>query len=48
MDLSVDFKVPIGFGILTCYDLEQAKIRSDINQKNKGQEAALACIQLLK
>ena len=48
MDLSVDFKVPIGFGVLTCYDLEQAKIRSDINQKNKGQEAALACIQLLK
>ena len=48
MDLSVHFKVPIGFGILTCYDLEQAKIRSDINQKNKGQEAALACIQLLK
>ena len=47
MDLSVDFKVPIGFGIITCYDLEQAKIRSDINQKNKGQEAALACIQLL-
>ena len=48
MDLSVDFNVPIGFGILTCYDFEQAKIRSDINKKNKGQEAALACIQLLK
>ena len=48
MDLSVDFNVPIGFGILTCYNLEQAKIRSDIKQKNKGQEAALACIQLLK
>ena len=48
MDLSIEFNVPIGFGILTCYDLEQAIIRSDINQKNKGQEAALACIQLLK
>ena len=48
MDLSVEFHVPIGFGILTCYDLEQAIIRSDINQKNKGQEAALACIELLK
>ena len=47
MDLTVEFNVPIGFGILTCYDLEQAIIRSDINQKNKGQEAALACIQLL-
>ena len=48
MDLSIQFNVPIGFGILTCYDLEQAIIRSDTNQKNKGQEAALACIQLLK
>ena len=48
MDLSVDFNVPIGFGVLTCFDLKQAIIRSDINQKNKGQEAALACIELLK
>ena len=48
MDLSVDFNVPIGFGILSCYNLEQATIRSDINRKNKGQEAALACIDLLK
>ena len=48
MDISVEYNVPIGFGILACYDLEQAIIRSDINKKNKGQEAALACIQLLK
>ena len=48
MDLSVEFNVPIGFGILTCYDLDQAIMRSDVNQKNKGQEAALACIELLK
>ncbi len=47
MDLSVDYQVPIGFGILTCYNLEQALIRSDINQKNKGREATLACIKLL-
>ena len=48
MDLSVENNKPIGFGILTCYDLNQAIIRSDINQKNKGREAALACIELLK
>ena len=47
MDLSIEYNVPIGFGILTCYDLEQAIIRSDVNQKNKGQEAAFACIKLL-
>ena len=48
MDLSIDYNVPIGFGILTCNNLEQALIRSDINIKNKGREAALACIELLQ
>ncbi len=47
MDLSINYMKPIGFGILTCYNLDQAIIRSDINQKNKGREAALACIELL-
>ena len=46
MDLSVDFNKPIGFGILTCDTYEQALIRSDISQKNKGKEAAKACINL--
>ena len=48
MDLSVDYDVAIGFGILTCNNLEQALVRSDIKKKNKGREAALACIELLK
>ena len=48
MDLSIDYNVPIGFGILTCNNIEQALIRSDINIKNKGREAALACIELLQ
>tara|TARA_A100001015_G_scaffold301504_1_gene388414 strand:- start:356 stop:757 length:402 start_codon:yes stop_codon:yes gene_type:complete len=48
MDLSIDYDVAIGFGILTCNNLEQALVRSDINKKNKGREAALACIELLK
>ena len=48
MDLSVDNKKPIGFGILTCENLEQAVIRSDPMQKNKGKEAAIACLHLLK
>ena len=48
IDLSNEYLIPIGFGILTCYNLDQAIIRSDINQKNKGREAAMACIQLLK
>ena len=48
MDISVDNLLPIGLGILTCYSLEQAIIRSDVNKKNKGREAVLACISLLK
>tara|TARA_A100000164_G_C21505273_1_gene584412 strand:+ start:98 stop:499 length:402 start_codon:yes stop_codon:yes gene_type:complete len=48
IDLSIEYTVPIGFGILTCYNLDQALIRSDLNKKNKGREAALACIKLIK
>jgi len=47
MDLSIKFKKPIGFGILTCDTYDQAIIRSDPNKKNKGKEAAIACLQLL-
>ena len=47
IDLSNDHLKPIGFGILTCENIKQAKIRSDIKKKNKGKEAANACIKLL-
>ena len=47
MDISNNSLKPIGFGILTCENLEQAINRSDIRKKNKGREAANACIQLL-
>tara|TARA_B100000575_G_scaffold170632_1_gene136583 strand:+ start:4126 stop:4527 length:402 start_codon:yes stop_codon:yes gene_type:complete len=48
MDLSVEHLVPIGLGVITCYNFKQAIVRSDIEQKNKGREAALACIKLIK
>ena len=47
MDLSVEFSKPIGFGILTCDNYDQAIVRSDPLQKNKGREAARACIKSL-
>ena len=47
IDLSNEYLKPIGFGILTCENIKQAKIRSDIKKKNKGKEAANACIKLL-
>jgi len=48
IDLSLEFNKPIGFGILTCETFDQAFIRSDILQKNKGGEAANACIYLIE
>ena len=47
IDLSNKNLKPIGFGILTCENIKQAKIRSDVRKKNKGKEAANACIKLL-
>ena len=47
MEISNNSLKPIGFGILTCENLEQAINRSDIRKKNKGREAANACIKLL-
>ena len=47
MDLSIEYNKPIGFGILTCENYDQALVRSDPNKKNKGKEAASACLHLL-
>ena len=47
MDISIQYNKPIGFGILTCENYDQAIIRSDPNQKNKGREAASACLNLM-
>ena len=45
--ISNTFLKPIGFGVLTCDNLKQAIVRSDVRKKNKGKEAANACIKLL-
>jgi Riboflavin synthase beta-chain len=47
MDLSININKPIGFGILTCENLDQALARSDPNKKNKGAEVAKACLDIL-
>ena len=48
MDLSIEINKPIGFGVLTCENMDQAIKRSDPTQGNKGSEAAIACVDLLK
>ena len=44
MKLSIDYKKPIGNGIITCLNKKQAIVRS----KKKGQEAAKAVLSVLK
>jgi len=43
MELSIVKKKPIGNGIITCLNIKQARAR-----KNKGAEAAIAVVSILK
>ena len=47
MDLSVRNKKPIGNGIITCQNMQQAIERANPNKKNKGGEAVSAVLQIL-
>ena len=47
MKLSIESKKPIGNGILTCFNKDQAVERADKSKKNKGREAADAAIEIL-
>ena len=46
LNISVNFKKPIGNGILTCNNKRQAIKRANLNKKNKGGEAARAAISV--
>ena len=45
-NLSIQFKKPIGNGILTCNNKKQAVKRADLNKKDKGGDAAEAIISV--
>jgi 6,7-dimethyl-8-ribityllumazine synthase len=47
MTLTTEFGLAIGNGILTCENDEQAWVRADPQQKNKGGEAAEACLRMV-
>lgn len=47
MDVQLATATPIGFGVLTTEDLEQAEERADPKRGNKGYAAALAAATLL-
>jgi len=48
MKVGLDNMIPIGFGILTCDTMEQAIERSGTGAGNKGHEAALAAVEMIK
>ncbi|RYY93347.1 MAG: 6,7-dimethyl-8-ribityllumazine synthase [Alphaproteobacteria bacterium] len=46
MELSIS-GVPLGFGVLTVENEEQAKVRADRKQKNKGAEVVAAVLRMV-
>lgn len=48
MDLSIERCLPLGFGVLTCGTYEQAKVRAAVRGKNKGADAAQACLRMIE
>jgi 6,7-dimethyl-8-ribityllumazine synthase len=44
--LSLEFEVPIGFGVVMARNMQQAVERASNDSSNKGKEAALACIEM--
>ena len=48
MNLSIEYKKPIGNGIITCLNDKQAMERAEASKKNKGGEAAKAVLSVLR
>jgi len=48
MDLTIDRRLAIGNGILTVENETQALARADRKRKNKGADAANACLAMIK
>lgn len=46
MELSIS-GVPLGFGVLTCENETQARVRADRKQKNKGAEVVAAVLRMV-
>jgi 6,7-dimethyl-8-ribityllumazine synthase len=46
-DLACRHTLALGYGILTCENMEQAWVRAAVDQKNKGRDAAQACLAMI-
>jgi 6,7-dimethyl-8-ribityllumazine synthase len=47
-DIAVAHQVPLGYGILTVENEEQAWARARVDRKNKGGDVARACLAMLE
>ena len=45
--VQLEHRLPVGFGVLTCDDLAQAEARAGGDLGNKGEEAALAVVEMV-
>ncbi len=48
LNTSVGDVIPLGNGILTVETHEQAMVRASVDQKNKGADAAKACLRIIE
>lgn len=48
MQLAVEHAIPVGNGVLTVENRDQALARARVDGKNKGRGAALACLALVR
>ena len=48
MDLAVAHAIPLGFGVLTCQTYAQAEVRARVDGKDKGGDAARACLRMIE
>ena len=47
-ELALNKRAPIGYGILTTENKEQAIVRADPKQRNKGRDAVAACLRMIE
>ncbi|MDR2971288.1 MAG: 6,7-dimethyl-8-ribityllumazine synthase [Bacteroidales bacterium] len=48
MNVSLDYAIPVIFGVLTCDTMEQAQDRAGGKYGNKGVEAAYTCLKMIE
>lgn len=47
-ELAIRHMAPVGFGVLTVETMEQARQRADPAGRDKGREAAVACLKMVE